>query len=209
MKKIFRIFFLLTLLSSCKEEKSSINLELKKELSDIWFSDQAFRNINEKTAGDTIRILAKRMKVDTVYFKKNFKSLHVLSDYENSKRIEEIINKFGYPGKALVGEPENRTTWLVIQHSDPAFIEKYLPLLRIAARNGDIDMQSLALTEDRNLMYQGKEQLYGSQFHELNGKLIMWPIQNPDKVNELRKEAGFVQTIEEYGKIVNGKEFPV
>jgi hypothetical protein len=123
------------------------------------------------------------------------------------KRVEEIIAKYGYPGKALVGTPENRAAWIVIQHSSPQVIQKYLPTLREAVKNGDLDRQSLALTEDRNLMYQGKKQIYGSQFFEANGKPAFWPIENSEKVNELRKEAGFVQTIEEYSKDLYGKDF--
>ena len=80
-------------------------------------------------------------------------------------------------------------------------------MLREAVKNGDLDRQSLALTEDRNLMYQGKKQIYGSQFFEVNGKPAFWPIENSEKVNELRKEAGFVQTIEEYSKDLYGKDF--
>ena len=38
---------------------------------------------------------------------------------ENIKRVQEIIAKYGYPGKALVGTPENRAAWIVIQHSSP------------------------------------------------------------------------------------------
>ena len=80
-------------------------------------------------------------------------------------------------------------------------------MLREAVKNGDLDRQSLAITEDRNLMYQGKKQIYSSQFFEVNGKPAFWPIKNPEKVNELRKEAGFVQTIEEYSKDLYGKDF--
>lgn len=209
MKKVLFIFASFFLICSCKKEDqiSSINLELKKELGDIWFADQTFRFINSNTKGDTILRLAKQMNVDTVYLKNNYKSLAVKSDRQNSKRIEEIIRQYGYPGKKLVGTPENRTAWIVIQHSKPEIIQKYLPLLRQAAKNGDLDMQSLSLTEDRNLMYQDKKQIYGSQFFEIDGKPAFWPIENPEKVEKLGKEAGFVQTLEEYGKLVYGKDF--
>ena len=209
MRLIFCSLVICVFLFSCKQEepKSSINLELKKELGEIFFADQAFRTMTDKTAGDTMEILAKRMLVDTTYLKSNFISLAGQSDARNSKRIEEIIKEYGYPGKSIVGVPENHTAWTVIQHSKPEIIEKYLPLLRRAVQTGDLEMQSLALTEDRNLKYQGKAQIYGSQFTSMNGKTVFWPIQNPDKVDELRKESGFVQSIQEYGRMVNGKDF--
>lgn len=208
MNKFSAIAFLFLILFSCKKvEKTSINLELKKELSEIEFRDQALRFITERTPKDSLDLIAKRIKVDPTYFKNNYKSVSVTLDGENIKRVEEIIAKYGYPGKVLVGTPENRAAWIVIQHSSPQIIQKYLPMLREAVKNGDLDRQSLALTEDRNLMYQGKKQIYGSQFFEVNGKPVFWPIENSEKVNELRKEAGFVQTIEEYSKDLYGKDF--
>ena len=208
MNKFSAIAFLFLILFSCKKvEKTSINLELKKELSEIEFRDQAVRFITDQTPKDSLDLIAKRIKVDPTYFKNNYKSVSVTLDGENIKRVEEIIAKYGYPGKALVGTPENRAAWIVIQHSSPQVIQKYLPMLREAVKNGDLDRQSLAITEDRNLMYQGKKQIYGSQFFEVNGKPAFWPIENSEKVNELRKEAGFVQTIEEYSKDLYGKDF--
>ena len=208
MNKFSAIAFLSLILFSCKKvEKTSINLELKKELSEIEFRDQALRFITDQTPKDSLDLIAKRIKVDPTYFKNNYKSVSVTLDGENIKRVEEIIAKYGYPGKALVGTPENRAAWIVIQHSSPQVIQKYLPMLREAVKNGDLDRQSLAITEDRNLMYQGKKQIYGSQFFEVNGKPAFWPIENSEKVNELRKEAGFVQTIEEYSKDLYGKDF--
>ena len=208
MNKFSAIAFLFLILFSCKKvEKTSINLELKKELSEIEFRDQALRFITDQTPKDSLDLIAKRIKVDPTYFKNNYKSVSVTLDGENIKRVEEIIAKYGYPGKALVGTPENRAACIVIQHSSPQVIQKYLPMLREAVKNGDLDRQSLALTEDRNLMYQGKKQIYGSQFFEANGKPAFWPIENSEKVNELRKEAGFVQTIEEYSKDLYGKDF--
>ena len=208
MHKFSAIAFLFLILFSCKKvEKTSINLELKKELSEIEFRDQALRFITERTPKDSLDLIAKRIKVDPTYFENNYKSVSVSLDGENIKRVEEIIAKYGYPGKALVGTPENRAAWIVIQHSSPQVIQKYLPMLREAVKNGDLDRQSLAITEDRNLMYQGKKQIYGSQFFEVNRKPAFWPIENSEKVNELRKEAGFVQTIEEYSKDLYGKDF--
>lgn len=210
MMKIPLYLFLLFTLFACdkaSEPKNGINPELKKELAKIWFKDQAIRLMTDKTSNDTINRLAKLTGFDPVYLKNNYKSVMVQIDSENQKRIEEIIAKHSYPGKNQVGTPENETAWLIIQHSDPKMIEKYLPMLREAAQKGDISKQSLALTEDRNLMYHGKNQIYGSQSATVEGKTIIWPIQDPKNVNELRKEAGFLQTVEEYAKMVHGKDF--
>jgi hypothetical protein len=58
---------------------------------------------------------------------------------------------------------------------------------------------------DRDLMDQGKEQIYGTQgtCRQLkNGvqECFIWPIQEPKKVNARRKNAGFEMTVEDNAK---------
>ena len=131
-------------------------------------------------------------------------------DSLNLITIAEIIEKYGYPGKTLVGEPTNISAWLVIQHSDK--IEKYFPVIKKAGENHEIPMTLVAMMEDRMLMDQGLAQIYGSQG---NGKyfknsetgqyeymMIIWPIKDPENVNKLRKSVGFTSTIEEYSKML-------
>ncbi|MCF6279743.1 MAG: hypothetical protein L3J14_05285 [Flavobacteriaceae bacterium] len=59
--------------------------------------------------------------------------------------------------------------------------------------------------EDRNLMYKGIEQIYGTQIKGQSNKegewiYYLWPVKNIDSVNILRKNVGFEQSIEEYVK---------
>lgn len=65
------------------------------------------------------------------------------------------------------------------------------------------------MMQDRLLMEQNKEQIYGTQGA---GRKIgeteewfqfIWPIKNPEKVNELRKEMGFELCVEENAKRMN------
>ena len=37
--------------------------------------------------------------------------------------------------------------------------------------------------------------------------LLIWPIENPETVNERRVAVGFDQTIEEYAKLLFGEDF--
>lgn len=51
---------------------------------------------------------------------------------------------------------------------------------------------------DRYLMYQGKEQLYGTQVRNYGAQpRFVWPIQNPARVNQRRQQAGFTNIVEE------------
>ena len=63
------------------------------------------------------------------------------------------------------------------------------------------------MMEDRYLMNEGKMQVYGTQGMSNDNGSYIWPIENPETVNERRKEAGFTQTIEEYAKDLFGEDF--
>ncbi|HJY11891.1 MAG TPA: DUF6624 domain-containing protein, partial [Flavobacterium sp.] len=129
-------------------------------------------------------------------------------DSINLIRIEKIIAVYGYPGKTLVGEPTNESAWFVIQHTSK--IANYLPMIEEAAKKGEIPFTKYAMMQDRYLTQQGKEQIYGTQgqgkqiTNKETGKKEFFnyisPIQNPEKVNELRKKAGFTSTVEENAK---------
>ena len=70
-------------------------------------------------------------------------------------------------------------------------------------------MRSAAMMEDRYLMNEGKPQVYGTQgmyYDDERGSFI-WPIENPETVNERRIKAGYDQTIEAYSKVLFGPDF--
>jgi len=74
------------------------------------------------------------------------------------------------------------------------------------AQNGTADTIYVDVTmEDRMLMNAGKPQKYGTQAYSIveNGKTVIyiWPVENPDKLDALRKSAG-LGTIESYLELV-------
>jgi hypothetical protein len=111
--------------------------------------------------------------------------------------------KYGYLGRALVGEETCDAAWNVIQHSPK--IDKYLGIIRKAAREKELPFRLYAMMYDRYLVKHKKEQIYGTQIsmlHLKNGKSdwFVYPIKNPNKVNKLRRKAGFDQSVEENAK---------
>lgn len=182
-----------------KEEISN----LKTELKHILDSDQELRELfdNEITETRKTEIL-KKHNLTQEQFEIEKWTLISKIDSTNIKRIDKIIEKYGYPGKSLVGEPENTAAWYVIQHSTK--IEKYFPLIKKAGKKNELPKTLVAMMEDRLLVQQGKEQIYGTQGSGFNTKkgwtMIIHPIKNPEKVNKLRKKVGFTQTVEENAK---------
>ncbi|GAA4112669.1 hypothetical protein GCM10022393_11220 [Aquimarina addita] len=175
------------ILEKVAPSKPRINIQLKSALDSIMKLDQAGRN-----AGDI-----------------SWEEQQVI-DSTNTLFIEEVIKKYGYPGKTLVGEKTSRAAWLILQHSDK--IETYLPLIKEAGAKAELPLTSVAMMEDRYLMQQHKEQLYGTQGKKLHAGTkeelpIIWPIQNADSVNERRTKVGFEATIEEYCQHLLGVEY--
>ena len=133
--------------------------------------------------------------------------MQVIIDSANMVFVEKIFNTKGYPGKSMVGEPTNTAAWYVLQHN-PDKIFQYLPLIKKAGKENELPMKLVAMMEDRYLMHEGKPQIYGTQGRtENNGENFIWPIENPESVNERRKKAGFDKTIEEYAKDLFGADF--
>ncbi|HMP30089.1 MAG TPA: hypothetical protein PKD85_10840 [Saprospiraceae bacterium] len=119
----------------------------------------------------------------------------------NLKKIEKIIEKHGYPGKSKVGA-QSSTAFLVIQHSELAYQEKYFPLLEKAANEGEINKSELALLIDRIKMSKGEKQIYGSQVVDNNGKWEFSPIEDEENVNKRGADVG-LGPIEEDAKYFN------
>ena len=88
---------------------------------------------------------------------------------------------------------------MVIQHSDQATQEKYLPIMKAAVKNGKAKANCLALLEDRIALRQGKKQVYGSQilWSKENNKYFIFPLDDPDNVDKRRAEVG-LQPLSDY-----------
>jgi len=205
---MIKIFLLLFAISSASFSQE-INVNLKNELKLILLKDQGFRELLDGGISDERKQeLLKELSITENDFLENERYLFQKNDSLNLVEVERIIKEYGYPGKSLVGEPENEAAWFVIQHSDK--IEVYFPLIKKAGEEDEIGMTKVAMMEDRMLMYRGEAQIYGTQgkgiFKVKNPTkqddvlYIIWPIKDPENVDELRKAVGFNSTVEEYAK---------
>jgi hypothetical protein len=204
------LFILTVLVFGISQAQNTIDENLKKELDEIYKSDQILREYIDSETAESRKL---QILNETGYSKEDFANGNVYMimnnrDSINLIRIEEIITKYGYPGKTMVGEPTNEAAWYVIQHSKK--IIDYFLLIQDAGASNEIPFTKVAMMHDRLLMQQGKEQLYGTQgagnyrLNSVTGQKVfwsyIWPILNPNGVNEMRKEAGFNTTVEENAK---------
>ena len=123
---------------------------------------------------------------------------------KHAKILNDIIETIGYPTIDKVGKEASEAAWLVIQHSigQPEFMKKYVELLGSAVNENKADPKNLAYLTDRIAVFEGKPQLYGTQFDwDKKGELSPNPFDNLTKVNERRKSIG-LNTLEEQTEII-------
>jgi hypothetical protein len=133
-------------------------------------------------------------------YNKEMESLH----NRNAKILNEIMGTIGYPTIDNIGKEATEAAWLVIQHSigQPKFMKKCVEFLQSAVNENKADPKNLAYLTDRIAGFEGKPQLYGTQFDwDENGKLSPNRFDELTKVNERRKSIG-LNTLEEQTEII-------
>ncbi len=186
--------------------KPNLNFDLKHTLDSIAVLDQKYRKLMQIPDGAEREALGIEMGLSPADYSGNLWEKQIALDSSNVRFIEGVFREYGYPGKTLVGEPTNQAAWFVIQHSDK--ISKYLDLMKEAGKKDEIPYSMVAMMEDRYLMGQEKEQIYGTQGMKYgDSPAFIWPIKDAAQVNERRKEAGFSMDIEEYAKRLFGPDF--
>ena len=110
----------------------------------------------------------------------------------NSSRLRQIIAVFGWPGIALVGDHGAKAAWRIALHSitEPAFMRQCRDLIERASDAGDAPRWQFAIIDDRIRVYEGKPQRYGTQLRYGPDGLEPHPIENEQRVNSMRMQAG-------------------
>jgi hypothetical protein len=168
---------------------------LEKELAEIYTEDQEIR-------GEFMSVY-RASKPD----KKKIDSIGKImqrKDSINLIKVMKILDERGWLGKNVVGTQGNQTLFLVIQHSDLKYQQKYLPMMREAVKNGNANPGNLAYLEDRVALREGKKQIYGSQSskNKKTNKICIAPMIDPDNVDKRRAEVG-LGTMAEYAAKMN------
>lgn len=113
-------------------------------------------------------------------------------DHDNTEWMKSVLAKHGWPGKSMVGVDGAKAAWLFVQHADmdKPFQKGAIKSLEAAVARDEAEGKELAYLVDRILTGEGKPQRYGTQFHEVDGKLVPQPIEDPEHVDRLRASVG-------------------
>jgi len=227
MQRLAPIFYLaamklllslsLVLLSLSARAQGQFSPRLKHELDSIRVQDWRYRKILSRLRQDKADSLAAALHLPEEQLVNYAQTQMQRADSSNLRRVEDIIWRYGYPGKTLVGRPTNEAAWYVIQHSEK--IAQYLIWVKGAAEAGELPFYRYAQMLDRKLMDDGQEQVYGTQWagytvlDHATGKrqtiALIWPIQDAKRVDKRRREAGFATSLAESAAKIGIPYIPV
>jgi hypothetical protein len=167
-----------------------INETLRQELLKMETEDQAARIECTKgsVAEEQIKCAAKI--AETI-------------DAKNTKRLNEIYDKFGFPTVKLVGKDGAQAYMLLLQHSttDTLRVKSLKPIKR-AFKRKEVSPSEFANFVDRLRLHQGKPQLYGQGFSSKgDGKMVMDAVVDPKNLDKRREKIG-LPPITEYVKML-------
>jgi hypothetical protein len=112
---------------------------------------------------------------------------------DNLQWMRRVLEKFGWPGRRLVGEEGSHGAWLLLQHADldPGLQRLALPLLEQAVRVGDASGRDLAYLTDRVRTAGGELQVYGTQLqYDDRGCASPKPTEDPARLDKRRAQVG-------------------
>ncbi|WP_218080668.1 DUF6624 domain-containing protein [Anthocerotibacter panamensis] len=115
------------------------------------------------------------------------------SDLQNTARLKEIVQQYGWPGRSLVDSDGAKAAFTLVQHADQdlAFQKQCLALIEQAALHNEVPKVAAAYLTDRLRIKEGKHQIYGTQYTFDGSKLFpTTPIEDAATVDERRKEVG-------------------
>jgi len=134
----------------------------------------------------------------------DFKSIKEI-DKENREIFKQIYKKIGYISSKY-GKEVQLAAFLIVQHmpkDETSFMKTYLSLMKDDLKN--INPLNYAQLVDRIRIYEGKKQLYGTQFTQVGNKTNTYKLHKIYKEREVdlrRKEIG-LQPLNEYLRIIS------
>jgi hypothetical protein len=131
------------------------------------------------------------------------REMHAL-DLKHAARLRAIFREQGFPGVCLAGRDGASAARTLLLHTTSLELQKEaLPHLEAAAGRGEIPRASVAELTDDILGAEGKPQLYGTNFELKDGRLVLKPVSDPDRLEERRARMGlppmsvYVKVLEE------------
>jgi hypothetical protein len=121
-----------------------------------------------------------------------------------TRRLVEILDIYGWPGRSLVGEDGAEAAWALALHTmhDPEVLRRCLTLMRAAAAAGEAEPSQVAFLVDRVSLLERNLQVYGTTIcRQEDGGFGPPLLEDPDRVEERRRAVGLPPLEEDIRRI--------
>ena len=136
-------------------------------------------------------------------------SLNQIINFRDSihlRYVVAVLTEHGWLGQSVIGKKANISLFLAIQHAPKDEVrERYFPMLESSAQRGESSLSQMATMKDRILVNNKKPQIYGTQWNYVNDKLILFPLEDVNSVNQKRIEVGLDSLTNEELKTAQSK----
>ena len=136
--------------------------------------------------------LLKRAEADQKARESSNGDAMVVVDEENTHRLSELLEAYGWLGISLVGCDGADAAWLIAQHADANIVVQKMALERLekAVSAKQAMPYQLAYLTDRVQVSWGRKQVYGTQIQIVNNRAVPQPLENPETVDKRRASVG-------------------
>lgn len=150
----------------------------------------------QSSHGKTLIELAKRDQEARLTHSEKIKDI----DLENQKELARIVQERGWPTRSRDGSDVADAAWLIVQHADndPGFQQQCFELMKDLPES-EVSQEQMAYLIDRIRVNAGEPQLFGTQFNPTETTTEPYPIEDPENLDERRKQVG-LPPFEEYAQ---------
>jgi len=150
------------------------DLELKRELLTMRDEDQTVRN---------------RLNVAPEAEKPGVTKEMEAIDVRLTDHLKRIVAGKGWPTISLVGAEASQAAAVMLVHSpDHEWQRRLLPHLNKLVQQSKIFGSDIAGLTDRILVSEGKQQEFGTQFKQAEGKMVMIPVKDAKHLEQRRAQ---------------------
>ena len=189
MKRALYLLVLFVTLFACSNKKSTHSLAAQTDslLYVLHERDQQIRH--ELMRVQRVFIAEQRAElVDSIVM---LVAEQDRADSLNRVAVDSLLQN-GWPEG--LSEQSNQTIWLIIDHGDVEYQERYLPLIEQQAMRGIISLADYATLSDRVNVRRQRPQRYGTQtgYIQRDGETFtyVYPIEDISKLDSLRLSVG-------------------
>jgi hypothetical protein len=109
------------------------------------------------------------------------------TDVRLTDQLKGIVAQKGWPTISLVGPEASQAAATILVHSpDHDWQRRMMSLLHRLVDQDKIFGSDIAGLTDRTLVSQGKPQKFGTQFKQVDGKMVMMPVKDAKHLEQRR-----------------------